>query len=580
MLKGLLKSSEDKIKEKVEEHLAEGLKLLGDKFYNRAMMEFDKAMELNPDEVYPRVKKELDEAAATGQLEAALSLGMNLIKSNNQDFELANKLGNYARELKNYTQAESLYKLALKVKKDYMPAFYNLAASMARVEKYDDAVQSSLSSFDAIDDYIYPDYQGADKLIERMTQQITESIESVRTAKLQELSMAQEQKTAQGKVVEASELGLQIRQLKDLPKSAQPADLIDEFKKQIEQDPDHARDHFYNLAIYALMNGKLADAEDVLNRISISDFEYYDLLKAILIAKKGDLESAINLISKNLGENEYNRLFNVNLGLLYRRQGKKFLAAKYLIKTAALLEKSGGIYSMRELVRLAHESYEAGSFKKALNYYQIASSEIPDPKLWERLGILYIEMKKYDDAIKTFRQLQTYEPDSQVAAEKLREIHDYYAEKGKQLLEERKFKPASDYFHKALGVLRLPETVKTAAVIYGQLKQTDKEEELLDEYAALVKAVKDKETEVERQKLIAEGKAWMAKKNYPKAIAAYESALRMKVDKSVFLQLAALYKGLKKMDDLHSLLGRWEKMVEYEEKMKQYEKEKVRQQNA
>jgi len=577
MLKGLLRSSEEKTRDKVEEHFSEGLTLLEGKFFNRAMIEFDKAMELDSDAVYPRIKQELQNAADSGQLEAALSLGMNLIKSNNSDFELANKLGNFARELKNYSQAESLYKLALKAKKNYMPAFYNLAASMARVDKYDDAVQSALEPFSALDDYVYPDFEGPSKLIEGMTKRLSEKQAAERTEKLQELTLAKEQKETQGYAVEAADLDLEIRKIKELPKGAQPIDLIDEFERLIEEMPDKAKDHSYNIAIYALMNDILGEAEEALSRISVSDFEYVDLLKCLLAAKQGNRASGIEKLNKMLGENEFNRLYNVNLGLLYQREGKKFVAAKYLIKTAALLEKSGGIYSMKALVRLAHESYEAGAFKKALNYYKIASTEIEDPKLWERLGTLYIELKKYDDAVQAFRSLETLDPNSPVAGKKLKEVHDYYFNKGKQLLDDRKFKPSGDFFRKALNVLRLPETLKSAAVVCGQLKQGDEEEALLEEYNELMQAAKDKVVEQERQMLLLEAKSWMSKKNYLKAIQSYESALRMKVDKNVFLQLAGLYKGLKKNDDLAGLVSRWEKMVEHEEKMKQYDKEKERQ---
>ena len=45
MLKGLFQSKEDRLRVKIEELLAEGMKLMSDKFYNGAMIEFDKAME-------------------------------------------------------------------------------------------------------------------------------------------------------------------------------------------------------------------------------------------------------------------------------------------------------------------------------------------------------------------------------------------------------------------------------------------------------------------------------------------------------------------------------------------------------
>ena len=139
-----------------------------------------------------------------------------------------------------------------------------------------------------------------------------------------------------------------------------------------------------------------------------------------------------------------------------------------------------------------------------------------------------------------------------------------------------KYKPASDYIHKALGIYRYPETVKKAAAIYGQLKQSDKEEQYLDEYKGMMEEVKNAETEKERQKLISDAKVCMKTKNYLKAIQHLESALRMKVDKQVFMQLAGIYKGLRKTEDLQGLVSRWEKMVEHEEKMKRFEKEQER----
>ena len=579
MLKGLLRSQEDKLKEKVEECMSEGLKALGEKFYNKAMIEFDKAMDLDRNNVYPRIKAELDAAASSGQLDAALSLGMNLIKDNNQDFELANKLGNYARELGNFKQAEGLYKMALKVNKNFPQAFYNLAATMARVDKYDDAAMSSITVFDGIEDFIYPDFVGGGTgFIENLCQNLADSLGASRASRLNELKILKEQKDQAGHSVEASELQFEIRKINDMPKGVQPEDVIAEFQKRADVDAGHKKDHLYNMGIYALQNRKLEVADQCFGQLSVSDFEYLEVLKAILTFKKGDQDAAIKHLENLLGENEFNRIYNVNLGLFYRFQGKKFLAAKYLIKTASLLEKSGGIYSMKELVRQAHAAYDEGQFKKALNFYQIASTEIPDARLWERLGTLYAQMKKYDDAVAAFRKLQEMEPDSETGFLKLKEIHDYYFAMGKQLLDDRKFKPASDYFRKALGVLRLPETVKTAAIVYGQLKQSDLEEELLDEYQKLMQIEKEKGQEVERQNIIREAKTFMAQKNYLKAASSLESALRMKVDKNVFLQLAGIYKGLKKTEELHALVGRWEKMVEHEEKMKQYEKDKERQQ--
>ncbi len=580
MLKGLFQSKEEKIRIKIEEHLTEGMKLMSEKFYNGAMIEFDKAMELNPDVVYPRLVEELSNAAASGELQSALAIGLNLIKEKNEDYELANKLGNYARELEDYKQAEGLYKTALKVNRGYTKAFYNLAASQARVKIFDDAVQSAVSKFDNVSDYILPEYLGEEKLLEKMTEKVTLEKKAKVKEKLQELTVNRDKMIEEGSAVEAKGIDLEIKKLQESADKVDPADFIEEFDRLIKEDAENEKDHLFNKVLYTVEN-KLPDvALEAISKLSIKDFETIGMLKALALEQKGKREEAVSSLIKLLGKNEFNRYNNVNLGLMYKRARKKFLATKYLIKTAALLEKSNGIYSMKELIKEADECYESGSIKKALNYYTIAVTEVPTPRLWDQIGTIYIERKKYDDAVEAFRNLLELDPKSEIGDSKLLEIHNYYVEKADTLLNDRKFKPASDYLHKALGVIRLPDTVKKAASVYKQLNLPEKEKELLKEYQTMMDEEKAKEQEVKRQELIAKGKQQLAKKDYRSSIATFEAVLRMKVDKKIFLQLAALYKGLKKRDDLADLEKRWESMVAHEEKLKQFEKEEARKQQA
>ncbi len=580
MLKGLFQSKEDKIRAKIDEHLAEGMKLMSEKFYNGAMIEFDKAMELDPEIVYPKLVEELSNAAASGDLQSALSIGLNLIKEKNEDFELANKLGNYARELGDYKQAEGLYKTALKVKRGYQKAFYNLAASQARVNIYDDAVPSAISKFEKVENYVLPEYLGEEKLIDTLTEKVGQEKKASVKEKLQELTVERDRMIEEGSAVEAKGIDLEIKKLKENADKVLPEEILSEFDKMAAEDSENGNDHLYNKVLFAVKN-KLANvALETIGKLSVKDYETLGLLQAIALEQKGKREEAVSRMIKLLGKNEFNRYNNVNLGLMYRRLNKTFLATKYLIKTAVLLEKSNGIYSMKELVKEADECYETGNLKKALNYYTIAVTEIPTPRIWDQIGTIYIERKKYDEAVEAFRRLKELDPNSEIGDSKLMEIHNYYVEKADVLMDERKFKPAADYLHKALGVLRLPDTLKKTASVYKQLNVPEKEKELLKEYQEILDAEKDKEQEEKRQVLILQGKQELGKKNYLKAIEIYESILRMKVDRKVFLQLAALYKGLKKMDNLNDLERRWEKMVAHEEKMKQFEKDAARKEQA
>ena len=95
----------------------------------------------------------------------------------------------------------------------------------------------------------------------------------------------------------------------------------------------------------------------------------------------------------------------------------------------------------------------------------------------------------------------------------------------------------------------------------------------MEEIILAEKAIEDEKA---RQELIAEAKALTKQKNWFKAIEKLESAFRMKLDKTVFIQLAGLYKGLKKMEELNSLIERWGKMLEHADRMAKYDKEKAR----
>jgi tetratricopeptide (TPR) repeat protein len=580
MLKGLFQSKEAKMREKVEQHIADGMANLAQKFYNGAMIEFDKAMELNAEEVYPRLVEELSNAAASGELESALAIGLNLIKKKSDDYELANKLGNYARELKDYKQAEGLYKTALKIKKNYEMAFYNLAASQARVDIFDEAIKSAIEQFDRIEGYVLPDYIGGKDLIKRMIERVAEEKQNAFQSKIEALIIERDRKIEDGAAVEAQRIDNRIKKLKAELDKVSEDDLIRAFQKDIKDDPDNAGGHRLNLVLYALSVKKPNAAMEALDAMTVADHETVETLRAIAMEQKGFLDEAIHKLIHLLGENEFNRYNNVNLGLMYRKARKRFLATKYLIKTAALLNKSNGIYSMKTLLQEAEVTYGQGNLKKALNYFLIAASEVPTADIWNKIGGIYVEQKKYDDAIEAYREMKRLDPKSAAAEIKLKEIHDYYLERGETLFSERKFKPAVDYYHKALGALRLPETIKRTADAYKQLNLPEKEKELLEEWQRLLDEEKAKEQETHRQKLIVKGKQYLAQKDYRRAIEVYERVFRMKVDRKVFVQLAALYKGLKKRNELSELETRWEKMVLYEEKMRKFEKEKEREQQA
>ena len=256
---------------------------------------------------------------------------------------------------------------------------------------------------------------------------------------------------------------------------------------------------------------------------------------------------------------------------MYRKFGKKFLSIKYLLKTGGLLERSNGIYSLHKLREEADQAYEQMQFKKALTFYLVIAKEMETAEIWEKIGTIYLERKDYDKAVKTFNRLSKLDPDSGLGEVKLKQIQDYYLEKGEVLFGERKFKAAAEYFEKALGIIRSADIIKRTAEVYIQLNNTEREQELQKELQELLEQEKAREQEEIRQQLILKSKYFMKRGLFDEAIEILESAFRLKVDRNIFMQLAVLYKGLKKQDELILLEQRWQKMLEYEEKMKKYQ---------
>jgi len=568
MLKSILKNRDEKNRLRIEEHIADGMTHLENKFYNDAMIEFDKAMSINPEGVYPKLVDELATAAASGHLESALAIGLNLIKQQPDDYELVNRLGNYAREGKDFKQANFLYKTALKIKPDFELAFYNLAACTAKIDIYDDAVQSAISQFDGIANYILPDYLENPNIIQELSEQIDSEKEDQFQDKLKELSDLRDEEKDAGDPEEAREVEAQINALKEKPRQASSEDILNRLKQMAEENEVEQAPHKINLALFAVRENRPDVALEALKGLTAKDFECLDLLKVLVIEQKGDIEGAISQLNHLLGQNSNNRYNNANLGLMYRKLGKKFLSIKYLIKTAGLLERSNGIYSLRKLREEADQAYDQMQFKKALNFYLVIANEMETAEIWDKIGTIYLERKEYDSAVKAFNRLSKLDPDSGLGEVKLKKIQDYYLEKGETLFGERKFKAAAEYFEKALTIIRSADIIKRTAEVYIQLNNTDREQELLKEHREALEQEKAREQEEIRQQLILKSKHLMKRGLFDKAIEILESAFRLKIDRNIFMQLAVLYKGLKKQDELILLEQKWQKMLACEEKIK------------
>ncbi|MGK0288895.1 MAG: tetratricopeptide (TPR) repeat protein [bacterium] len=564
---------------KINQHFNKGLQFIEDKLFNQAMIEFKKAMEIDHDTVYPKLLEELDNYSAAGNYEGVLAVGLNLLKDNSEDYELANKLGNCARQIGDYNQANNLYKHALQVNKKYKFSLYNLAASMAKVDRFDDQAISAVQKFDNITDFVLPEYFGNPQLVDEYKEEIKERKKISSTERIQGLQLEKEADSLT--VDEIEKINLEIEDLKKPNPAVHSEDILEHFDQLAEEQKEHAFEHLYNKGLYSLSIHNFQVATAIFGKLKqqSASFNYIDLGLVIAKAQEGDYDKAMDMLNKLLGKNRYNRYYNINMGLLYRKKSAPLLAFKYLILTDWLLEKSNGIYNISELEALADKKFEEGRYKDALQFYKVIASEAKTGTVWEKIGDIHLVQNHHEDALVPFQKALQISPKNATAKQKLLQIHKFFTEKGDALQQELKMKPAVENYEKGLRIFRDPETIKKAASIYHQMKNYEKEQSLMEEWHALQEEALKRKKEHERLDYLAKGKQFLKTRNYRSAIEHLESALRMKVDKDVFLTLAQIYKGLKKTADLQDLVGRWNKMVEHEEKMKKYEKIKEREKN-
>jgi tetratricopeptide (TPR) repeat protein len=586
MLRSIKKSRIQRAYQKADDLISKGLSLLDGKLYKQAMIEFQNAFETVPEYASKQLQKKFDETVSVSDYESALSIGLVLIKVKKEDYKLANTLGNCARHQKNYQQANNLYRHALKIKKNFTDAFYNLAASMGKVEKYDNEVRESIQIFEKSKDYILPELLDSPDVVEDIKKDLTQHNRQIRADKMAEMQEAIEQKEEKGEIHEAEKLKFEFNKFQKSGDEASHEQICDGFKELIKDLEDDASiegkeeylNMIYNFGMYALTQRDPDTATECFENLKSmkAGYKYLNMLVAIARSYQGDMKNAINVFVEGLGTEQNNRFFNVNLGLMYRKAGNRLLSTKYLAIGASLLDKSDGLYHLSDLIRIADENLENGNLKKALKLYRIVVDENDDPNTWSSIGEIFMNQEKYSEAVKAYQEILRIDPKSKHADLQLKEIHDIYRIKGESFFRESKFKAAATFYERALRVFRNAETIKELIAVYKQLKNFKKIEELNAELEEFQKQIKEQENEKRRLEHIKIGKLSLKRKDYKQAIESFESAFRMKLDKDVFVYLATIYKALKRTEEMQMLLERWNKMVEHDEKLKQYEKQEQR----
>ena len=153
----------------VVEILENAYKLLKSRFYDRAKVEFNKALDEDHDLATQVVLALYRQMESSGDVEGLLALGANVLNRDPGNVDLANLLGNAYRRQGNITQARNMYQHCLKHDPKFRNATYNLAAMLARVPLFDGSAISAIVEFENLENFKYP--QCETEVIESLVEQ-------------------------------------------------------------------------------------------------------------------------------------------------------------------------------------------------------------------------------------------------------------------------------------------------------------------------------------------------------------------------------------------------------------------------
>ena len=396
------------IPDEVLQTLEKGLQMMEGQLYERALLEFSRAVAQEPDFSVKLLQKLFIELDDTQHSEAFVTVGTNLFNQNPENLELANLLGNAYRRQGDLTQARTIYRKILNQNPQHSWAALNLAATQAGTELYDSQIPPVLESMQTDHAYCLPqDEDGFNRLLKAYYQVYPmPEMESALGLQGETLDSLPEDPEITG----PAPIDDVFDFLKDTEKHASaspqpeaPATSNDDWEDLAEQDttginlpaPDSllealSRLHstgdvsstlWTSLGWYALEQdcGEVArTAFGHLGGTLSSDFTVR-LWSALAEDACGKSEDALSALQQLARQHPSHRLLLHNLGLLCHRQQKFQAGNQFLLRTHRLLQASSGHYNPQVCLDEAEELLTQGRYKDALQIYEPLLAEIQEP---------------------------------------------------------------------------------------------------------------------------------------------------------------------------------------------------------
>ena len=431
--------------------LERGKSLLEKNFFDWAAVEFNKAMELNPELATENITKLFQEIQGGGNPDAIISLGINILQADPENIELANLIGNAYRKKHEWERAENMYKHCLKYDAENNFAIYNLAAAMAKVEVQDGMAVSAIKDFEKMSDFVLPDVkEGIENLIdmqqhfaeekdEKDHEKKSEEIQEKEDTKLPEnldtageTNQLEEIKETKEKYEEKSSVNVETKDQKEenQPESSSidPLKTFNYITSSLEKESTEEENALFTLGIYCLQHNEANFAQRTFKRLLMREKDNVDLRCFLLLAisQNNEIDKAIKTFQGILANNPNHRYSNVNMGILLKRKGLIQKSRVRFFTTFKLLERSQGDYDVNSCLEEADKFFQEKRDKKALEIYEPLIPEISSEELLSRIAGLYLAGKNWDGAFDIFRRVLHKNRKNNEAREGLKSIYTAY----------------------------------------------------------------------------------------------------------------------------------------------------------
>jgi len=559
--------------------LERGKSLLEKNFYDWAAVEFNKALELDPKLAAETVTKLFQEMQGGGNPDGIISLGVNVLKMDPKNVELANLLGNTYRKKHDWNHAKNMYKLCLKHDPNFKNASYNLAAANAKIEIADGNAVSAIAELEKLTDFVLPDIQEELGYLVEIQQHFTpetdqeseQQTEDVTEVKADSNESADKKDKEDTNNVEATDKKADEEGIEAEGNSIDSEQTFNYIISNLEAESEEESKACFTLGIHCLqtMEGKIA--KNVFKRLLMREKENVDLrcFLVLAISLEDDIENAIKTFQSILVRNPNHRYSNVNLGLLYKRKGMIQQSRVSFFTTFKLLERSQGNYHIDACLKDADKLFEENRTKKALEIYEPLVPEITSQELLIRIAKLNIDNKSWDEAFEIYRRILRINRQNKEAREGIKTVHTAYLTASENYLKKNDPKSAAVVIDKALSIAVSKKLLHKAINLNHLLENENRAFEL----EQMLKSYQNKEIQAEVQGKISQAEEAEKNGKYKSAVRYYEEAIKLDPQNSTLKKLVDLCVRIKR-PDLAEKVSDW--FVKYQHSLHEKEKAEAR----